>query len=171
MHGHLATVIRAISGVTGLAMLRALLAGERDPARRAAFTDDRLNASPHTSANSLAGHWRDEVRCHRRQALERYAGDPQKSAEGDPPIEAPRLTFDRKLEGSAPPLPTPQRRPQKARRHAPHVALHPPRSRISGVDVTRLDGLEGLTAQPLMAEIGREMSRGKRATHVASWLG
>ena len=45
------------------------------------------------------------------------------------------------------------------------------RYRMSGVDVTRIDGLEVLTAQTLLAEIGLDMSRWKTEQHVASWLG
>jgi hypothetical protein len=171
MHVHLAHVISDISGVTGLAMLRALLAGARDPATLAAFKDDRSNASTHTLAKRLEGHWREEWLFHRRQSLELDACDQQKIAACDTQIEAHLRTFDRQIEGSAPPLPTPKRRPKNARRHEPHVARHPPRSRISGVDLTRLDGLEGLTAHTRSAAIGLDRRRWKTATHVASWLG
>jgi len=171
MHVQLANVISDISGVTGLAMLRALLAGARDPARLAAFKEYRLKARTHTSAKRLAGNGREEWLFHRRQSRERYACYQQNIAECDTQIEAHLRTFDRKIEGSAPPLPTPTRRPQNARRHAPHVALHPQLYRISGVDLTRSDGIEVLTAPTLMAEIGLEMSRWKNEKPFASWLG
>jgi len=171
LHGQLAKVLRDISGVTGLARLRALLAGARDPPTLAAVTEDRLTASPHTIATSLAGHWRAAWRLTRRQSPERSACAQQNLAACDPQIAAPLRTVDRQIEGAAPPLPAPNRRPKNARRHEPHVDRHTPRARLSGVDVTRLDGLEGLTAQPLMAEIGLEMRRWKRAPPVAAWLG
>jgi transposase len=167
----LAQVISDSSGVTGLAILRALLAGARDPAKLAALKDDRINARTHPLANSLEGHWRAEWLLNRRQSLELYECDQQNIAACDTPIEAHLLTFDSTIEGSAPPLPTPQPRPKKARRHEPHVDLHTQRSRISGVDLTRIDGLEGLTAPTLIAELGLDMSRWKTEKHFASWLG
>ena len=107
----------------------------------------------------------------RRQSLELYACDQQKIAECDTQIAAHLRTCDRQIEGSAPPLPTPQRRPKKARRHEPHCDLHTQLYRISGVDLTRSDGIEVLTAQTLMAAIGLDMSRWKSEKHFASWLG
>ncbi len=171
MNVQLANVISDISGVTGLAILRALLAGERDPAMLAAFKDYRIKASTHTIAKSLEGNWREELLFHLRQSLELYECYQQKIAECDTQIEAHLLTFDRKIEGSAPPLPTPKRRPKKARRNEPHFDLHTQLYRISGVDLTRIDGIEVLTAQTLIAEIGLDMSRWKSEKHFASWLG
>jgi transposase len=171
MHVHLATVLSASSGVTGLAMLRALLAGARDPARLAAFKDDRLTARPHTLAKPLKGNGRAAWRCHLRQARARDACDQQHSAACDTQLAAHLLPVDRQLESSAPPRPSPQRRPQNAGRHEPPVDRHTPRSRLRGVDLTRLDGLEGLTAPTLMAELGLARSRWKRENHCASWRG
>ena len=171
MHVQLTHVISDLSGVMGLAMIRALLAGERDPATLAAFKDYRMKASPHTIANSLEGNWRAELLFNLRQSLERYACYQRKIAACNTQIEAHLLTFDSKIEVAVPPLPTPKRRPKKARCHEPHVDRHTQRYRISGVDLTRIDGIEGLTAQTLIAEIGLDMSRWKSATHCASWLG
>jgi hypothetical protein len=82
MHVHLANVLSDISGVTGLAMIRAVLAGERDPATRAALKDSRMNASPHTMASG--GHlstpesppWRPQSH-HRHGPQTRPSGLPQ----------------------------------------------------------------------------------------------
>ena len=171
MHGPRAHVIRDLSGVTGWAMLRALLAGARDPATRAACKDSRRKARPSTIANRLEGHWRDEVLFHRRQSLARYAVYPQTIAACDARSEAPLHTCDRQLEVQPNPAPTSKRRPKQARRHEPHFDGRTALSRISGVDLTRIDGIEGLTAQPLIAEIGLDMSRWKTAKPFASWLG
>jgi transposase len=152
-------------------MLRALLAGERDPATRAACQDDRSHASPHTSATSREGNGRDAWLCHLRQSRARDACSQQTIAACDTPIEAHRLTVARTSEGSAPPLPTLQRRPQNARRHEPHLDLHTQLYRLSGVDLTRLDGLAGLTAQPRLAASGRDLSRWQTEQPVAAWLG
>jgi transposase len=171
MHVQLAHVLRDISGVTGLAILRALLAGARAPATLAAFKDDRITARPHTIATSLEGHWREAWLFHLRQSLELDECDQQKIAECDTPIEAHLLTFDRKIQVAGPPLPTPKRRPQKARRHEPHVDLHTQLYRISGGDLTRIDGLEVRPAQTLIAAIGLDMRRWKTEKPFAAWLG
>jgi transposase len=171
MNVHLANVISDSSGVTGLAIRRALLAGERDPAKLAARKDYRLKASPHSIINSLAGNWREELLFNLRQSLELDECDQQKIAECDTQIEAHLNTFDRKVEVPDHSRRMPKRRPKKARRNEPHVDLHTQLYRISGVDLPRIDGLEGLTAQTLIAEIGLDMSRWKTEKHVASWLG
>ncbi|HEX9580528.1 MAG TPA: transposase [Gemmatimonadales bacterium] len=171
MNGQLANVLRDISGVTGLAMLRALLAGARDPATLAALTDDRSNANPHTIANSLEGNWRAAVLFNLRQSLELDDVDQQNSAACDARLDAPLHTFDTTIEVQPNPAPPSTRRPKKARRHEPPVAVRTARSRISGGDVTRIDGIAVLTAQPRMAEIGLAMRRWKTEQHLAAWRG
>jgi transposase len=171
MNVQLANVISDISGVTGLAMIRALLAGERDPTKLAALKDYRIKASTHTIAKSLEGNWRDELLFNLRQSLELYECYQQKIAECDIRIEAHLHTFDSKIEIPDHPLPAPTRRPKKARRHEPKFDLHTQLYRISGVDLTRIDGLEVLTAQTLISEIGLDMRRWKTEKHFASWLG
>lgn len=152
-------------------MSRARRAGARDPATRAALKDYRIQASTDTSATSLEGSWRDAFRCTLRQSLERYDWYPQKIAPGDTRIAAHLLTFDRTIERPDHPLPTPQRRPQKAPRHAPKFARHTPLYRLSGVDLTRIDGLEGRTAPTRIAESGLARRRWKTEPHFAAWLG
>jgi transposase len=93
MNVQLANVISDISGVTGLAILRALLAGERDPAQLAALKDYRIKASSATIAKSLEGNWREELLFNLRQCLELYAWYQQKIAECDTRIEAHLDTF------------------------------------------------------------------------------
>ena len=125
MNVQLANVISDISGVTGLAMIRALLAGDRDPTHLAAFKDYRIKASTHTIAKSLEGNWRDEWLFNLRQSLELYECYQQKIAECDIRIEAHLHTFDSKIEIPDHPLPAPTRRPKKARRHEPNLICTP----------------------------------------------
>jgi hypothetical protein len=154
-----------------MAILRALLAGERDPAKLAALKDYRIKASTHTIAKSLEGNWREELLFNLRQSLELYEVYQQKIAECDVRIEAHLLTFDSKIDGQTNPAPTAKPRSKQARRHEPHFDLHTQLYRISGVDLTRIDGIEVLTAQTLIAEIGLDMRRWKSEKHFASWLG
>jgi hypothetical protein len=171
MNVQLANVIRDMSGVTGVAMIRARRAGARDPAPLAACKDSRIKATPHTIAKRLEGTWRDECLFTRRPSLARYDVDQQHIAAGDARLEAHLHTLDSKSEGHTNPAPTATRRPKNARRHQPHVDVRPTLYRRSGVDVTRLDGIEVRTAPTLMAEIGLDMSRWQTEQHFASWLG
>ena len=171
MHLKRQHVVSDLTGETGMALRRAILAGERDPATLAALKDYRIKASTDTIAKSLEGSWREELLFNLRQSLERYEYYQQNIAECDTRIEAHLLTVDRKIELPDHPLPTPKRRPKKARRHEPTVDLHTQLYRISGVDLTRIDGIEVLTAQTLIAEIGLDLSRWKTEQHFASWLG
>ena len=171
MNVQLANVISDISGVTGLAIIRALLAGEHDPTTLAALKDYRIKASTHTIAKSLEGHWREAWLCNLRPSLARYEVYQQKIAECDARIEAHLHPCDSKLAVQPNPAPTSTRRPTKARRHEPHFDVRTARSRISGVDLTRIDGIEVRTAHTLIAEIGLDMSRWKTEKHFASWLG
>jgi transposase len=137
----------------------------------AAFKDYRINARTATIAKSLEGNWREEWLFNLRQSLERYECYQQKIAACDIRIEAHLHTFDSTIEIPDHPRLTPTRRPKKARRHEPKFDLHTQLYRLSGVDLTRIDGIEVLTAQTLIAEVGLDMSRWKTETHFASWLG
>ena len=122
-------------------------------------------------AQSLEGNWREELLLNLRQSRELYECYQRKIAECDTQIEAHLLTFDRQIEVAVPPLPTPKRRPKKARRNEPPVELHTQLYRLSGVDFTRIDGIEVLTAPTLIAAIGLDLSRWKSDKHFASGLG
>lgn len=170
MHVHLAQVIRDLRGVTGLAMRRALLAGARDPARRAAFNDDRSQASPHTLANRLEGHGRDAglfIGVRHASATPVTRRTSPRATPRSRPTASPVTGRSRAQPRLGPPRRVGRRTPDATSR----TLSYTPRSRLSGVDLTRIDGLEGLTAHTLMAESGLEMSRWQRDTPVTSWRG
>jgi hypothetical protein len=170
-HVQRANVLRDISGGPGWALLHALLAGPRDPPQWAAFKDDRINASPPSLANRLAGTWRDEWLFKLRQARALDEGAQQTLAACDLRIDAHRHPVDSTSALPDHPRPAPTRRPTPARRHAPHVALPTHLDRISGVAVPRLDGREVRPAPTLRSEIGLDMRRWTTAPPFASWLG
>jgi transposase len=65
---------------------------------------------------------------------------------------------------------TPKRKPKKGK-NAPQFDLGNELRRISGVDLTRIDGIDVMVAQTLVSEVGLDMSRWKTEAHFASWLG
>ncbi len=169
MNVHLANVISDLSGTTGLAIVRAILHGERDPVRLAELRDPRIQASPEQIARSLEGNWREELVFVLGQALELYEVYQQKIADCDARVEAHLQSFPAKVEGDEP-LPPPKRN-KTPRKRAAQFDLRSHLYRVSGVDLTRIDGLNVLTAQTLVSEIGLDMSSWQTEKQFASWLG
>jgi transposase len=169
MNVQLTNVISDLSGTTGLAIIRAILRGERDPARLAELRDHRIQASREEIAQSLVGTWREELLFVLRQALELYEIYQQKIAACDAQVEAHLKSFPAKgaEDTELPPL-KPNRKPRKS---APRFDLRQHLYRVSGVDLTGIDGINVLTAQTLISEIGLDMSAWPTEKHFASWLG
>src|SRR5438105_3228819 len=61
MNIQLANVLSDVSGMTGQAIIKAILAGERDPHKLAAFRDCRVKASEEEIARSLEGNWQEDL--------------------------------------------------------------------------------------------------------------
>jgi hypothetical protein len=75
-------VVSDLTGVTGMAIIRAILAGERDPVTLARLRDYRCQQSEETSAKALYGQWREEHLFALAQALALYEVYHQKMLEG-----------------------------------------------------------------------------------------
>jgi transposase len=170
MNVQLANVISDISGVTGLLIIRSILAGERDPQKLAELRDCRIKASKQEIAKSLEGNWRDELLFVLRQSLNLYEAYQNKIADCDLKIEAHMLEFDSKVDPISQPLAAPKRG-KKAHSNAPGFDLRTELYRISGTDLTRIDGIDVSTAQTVISEIGLDMSRWPTEKQFASWLG
>ena len=167
MNVQLANVISDISGVTGMAMLRAIIAGERNPERLATLKHNRVRASREEIARSLEGNWREELLFVLEQSLELYDLYVRKIAVCDQRIErylkmmAPKREPGQQSDPAALP----------AAKQQPHFSLKDQLCRITGVDLTRVAGLQVQTVQTIISEIGVDMSRWKTEKQFASWLG
>jgi transposase len=169
MNVQLANVISDISGVTGMANLRAILDGERDREALAALADARIQASREEIAKSLEGNWRDDLLFVVNQQLRLYQTCQQQIRECDEAIQSHLRNFpSQAAEGSEPP---PPKAGKKARGNAPQFDLRGELYRISGTDLTRIDGIDVMVAQTLIAEVGLDMSRWPTEGHFSSWLG
>jgi transposase len=168
MNVKLPHVINDITGVTGRAIIRAILDGQRDPRQLATLRDPHCKADPETIARALEGTWRPEHLFALRQAFELVAFYQQQIGACDHEIEAQLLRFEDKRGGQ--PLAAPAR-PRKVRRAGlgfeARVHLH----RLTGVDLTRLDGIDAATALKIVAEIGVDMTRWPTEKQFAAWLG
>jgi transposase len=169
MNIQLANVISDISGITGMKILRDIVQGERDPQKLAMHKHSRIQASRAEIARSLEGTWRPELLFVLEQSLELYDTYLEKIAECDRRIDEHLKTMEAKAE---PTQPTPEpRRVGGPRKHEPSFDLRGQLYRITGVDLTQIDGVEVQTAQTVISEVGVDMSRWKSEKQFASWLG
>ena len=160
-------LIRDITGNTGMDIIEAIVQGERNPRRLARLRDPRTKSDERTIAKSLQGHWRKEHLFELTQALELYRAYQAKISECDREIEAQLERFEDRSDGE-PPAPNGKRRNQK---NAPRFDVQGHLYRMTGVDLTRIDGVEAYTALKVVSEVGTDMTKWPSAKHFASWLG
>ncbi len=161
-------VVDDITGVTGLTIIRAILAGERDPQVLAQHRDPRCKHSAEVIAKSLVGNYREEHLFALEQAVALYDTYQAQLAACDVRIEAYLAGLETVTD--EPPPPPAKRRP-KPKGNQPRFDARTYLYRLTGVDLTRIDGLEAGSALSLIAEIGTDMRRWKTANHFVSWLG
>jgi len=168
MNVQLANVISDLSGWTGQAIIGAILKGERNPRKLAELRDARVKATEPEIARSLEGNWRAELLFVLQQEFEMYQTLQRKIQECDQEIE-------RQFQ-SIPPKADPEELEEVPRNKRPHgnvpenFDLRDEMYRITGVDLTAIDGLNVLTAQTILAECGSDMSRWETEGHFVSWL-
>jgi transposase len=162
-------VISDLTGTTGLAILDAILKGERDPQVLAQLRDRRIQASTETIAKSLVGDYRPEHLFVLRQSLASYRAYQALILECDKEIQAVLAHFQTQADPAS--MPTPTQKPHKPQRNQFHFDLHAEHYRILGVDLTRVPGLETLSVHTLLSEVGPDLSAFPQEGEFASWLG
>jgi transposase len=155
MNLKLTQVVSAITGVTGMAILKAILAGERDPQRLAKLRNPHCHHTEDDIAEALQGTWRAEHLFALRQAVELYGFYHQQIAQCDQQIKAHLETFRDPSAGQ--PLPPKARRPKKT--NEPCCDARTPLYRMAGVDLTTIEGIEEGTALVILSAIGTDMTR------------
>src|ERR1700682_111439 len=178
MNVQLANVISDLSGLTGQAIVRAILAGERDPRKLAELSHPQIRAGREEIVKSLEGNWRPELLFVLKQEMEMYDTYQRKIAECDRELQAHLKQFADKVGRSAPevtsteqPKASQAKKAKRSQGNAPAFNLSSELNRISGVDLTRIDGVNVIVAQTVISEVGLDMSRWKTEAHFASWLG
>jgi transposase len=167
MNVQLHRVVSDITGVTGIAIIRAIVAGERDPQKLAALKDARAKRSITEIAAALVGDYRVEHLFVLKQELNLYDMYQQQIQQCDHQIEQCLSEFDSQSDEPLPPRP----KGKKPSRNAPNFDLRSHLYRISGVDFTQIDGLEALSVQAIISEVGLDPTRFPTVKHFASWLG
>ena len=167
MNVRLTNVLSDISGVTGLKIIRAIVAGERNPKALAQFRDGRCAKSEVEIAKSLEGHYKPEQVFVLKQALALYDFYDQQLQGCDRELEKLYQQFEPPKDPGTPP-PTP--RTTQRRKNQAHFDLAPALYRMTGVDLTQIDGVDELTIQKVLSETGTDMSKWPTSKHFASWL-
>jgi transposase len=168
MNVKLTEVVSDITGVTGLSILRAILAGQRDPAELAKLRNEHCKVSEAGLAQALQGNWREEHLFELKQALALWEYHQGLIRECDRQIERYLTSLPDRSGGVVLPL-----RP-KARKLKPREPSYDARGlvhRACGVDLTAIEGIDQTTAVVLLGEIGPDLSRFPTPKKFCAWLG
>ena len=161
-------VVSDITGVTGMKIIKAILAGERDPRVLARNRDGRCQHTSATIAKSLVGNYREEHLFALQQAVDLYETYQTKIADCDQAIikhveKQPNISDD-----GPPPA---EKRTQRQVRIRNGVDVRELLFKKSGVDLFAIPGLAADTLLTLASEVGFDMSSWKTEKHFTSWLG
>ncbi|HZC35547.1 MAG TPA: IS110 family transposase [Chthoniobacterales bacterium] len=169
MNVQLANVISDITGETGLAIIEAILAGERDGKKLAQLKHRRIVASQETIAKSLEGNWRPELLFALQTALDRYKFYQQQIGQCDGQIaQALAQLPTRELKGQI----EPEKKAQPSANKQKLTPLGIELKRVTGVDLTSIDGIGEQIAQIILSELGPDLQRSfKSEKHFSSYLG
>jgi transposase len=170
MNLKLTNVLTDITGQTGLQILRAIVVGEHDPIALAQYRDPRCKSTQAEIAKSLTGHYKAEHLFALQQALEGYDFYTEQLRVCDGEIEGKYQAFKPQVDIETEPLPPPAKKPRRQATH-PDYDLRTYLYQLTGVDLTRIDGLDSLSVQTIISEIGLDMTKWPTGKHFASWLG
>jgi transposase len=179
MNVQLANAISDVSGATGQAIIRAILRGQRDPQQLAKLRDYRVAASEAEIAHSLEGNWRDDVLFELQQVVDAYDFHQKQIAACDVQLQkylSALAVHSRPGAGEQGMAEVSSEKPRKQRRHKlqknqPAFDLAAELQRTMGVDVTAIDGVDVMTAQVILSELGPDLSASfPSESHFASWL-
>lgn len=177
MNLHLHHVLSDISGQSGLAILDAILAGERDPRKLASLVHYRVRKSQAEIEAALRGDYRAELLFVLSQSLANYRQMQQQIAQCDLSIEKHLATMSDgpKFKPDPEPRQQAQDRAAKPRKIKPkeggELTLASHLKRILGVDLTTIPGLDVLAVLTLLSEIGTNMAKWRTEKAFVSWMG
>ena len=171
MNIRVANVLSDLSGMTGQAIVKAILAGERDPYELAALRNWRVKASEEEIARSLEGNWQEEHLFVLRQEQDGYQFCLKQIAECDQRLQQYlQQQEDRSHGASLPEEKRKERLRKKKKGNTPQFDLRAELFRMTGTDLTQIDGIDVTTAMTILSEAGWDMSKWKTEHHFVSWL-
>ncbi len=168
MNLKLTTVLSDITGLTGMEIIRAIIAGEHDPVTLAKFRNPRCKSSQEEIAKALTGNYQPEHLFALQQAVEGYDFYTQQLIACDEQLEQQYAVFEPQVDSVEFPLPDKRQRRQG---NQPQFDLRTFLYVASGIDLTAIDGIDSIIAQTIISEVGLDMSKWKSEKQFASWLG
>jgi transposase len=170
MNVQLANVLSDLSGMTGQAIVKAILAGEREPRALAALRDVRVKASEEEIARSLEGNWQEDLLFVLQQEQDGYEFCQKQMAECDQRLEQYLQHRPDRSAGASLPEETRKWRGRRKKSNTPQFGMREALFRMTGVDLTRIDGIDVTTATTVISEAGWDMSKWPDEHHFVSWL-
>ncbi len=177
MNVQLANVISDVSGLTGQAIVGAILRGERDPYKLAELSDPHIQASQEEIARSLEGTWREDVLFELQQAVDSYQFAHTQIRQCDAKLKTYLASLESRVLGKldmptgTKPLQPKTRKTRKQGANAPPLDLTEELVRICGVDLTSIDGINIIGAMTILSELGPDLRQFQDEDHFTSWLG
>ena len=165
-------VVSDIAGVTGMQIIRAIVAGERDPVVLAQLRHPRCQSNQEQIAKALTGHYRAEHVFALGQALTLYDCYTTQIAACDAEIMRQYAAMQPVWDDDDPPPPlAPDAKRNTHSKNAPAGDVRAALYHLLGVDLTAVDGLHVSTVQIIISEIGTDMTKWPSVKHFCSWLG
>ena len=160
-------VLSDITGISGMAIIDAIVAGQRDPGQLASLCHAKVHSDRQTVIKSLTGNYRAEHLFTLKQSLAAYRNYQLLLAECDQEIQRLTGTMAGKMESDRP---APQQNRRKRRKNQFHFDMASELHRLFGVDLTAVPGINELTAHALLSEVGPDLSCFPSAAAFANWL-
>ena len=171
MNIQLPLVLSDIVGETGQKIVRAIVAGERDPLKLAQLRHPRCNSSADEIAQALTGAWRSEHLFALKQALELFDFYTRQIADCDAELARQFAALKPRWDAPAELPALPRVKPQSRSKNQPAFNVRAELFRLTGVDLVAVEGISASLAQTILSEIGTDMTRFPTEKHFASWLG
>ena len=159
-----------LSGKTGLAIVRAIVAGERDPMRLAQHRDFHCRKSVAEIAAYLRGNWREEHLFNLKMALALYDRIAEMLRDYEAEIARQMEALQPPDRREAPVPPHPNRTKERVIRSRGEQDQRANLWRFAGVDMTRIDGLSPDACRLILTEVGPDLSAFPSEKHFVSWL-
>jgi transposase len=159
-----------ITGMTGMAIIRDIVAGERDPVRLAVHRVGRCYKSEVEIAQYLAGTWRDEHLFNLASALRLYDVLEHEIVSYQTRLLQELATLQPPERQDEPVPPHPNRAKEKALKARGEQPLRTTLWRFAGVDLTRIDGISTGAAQVILTEVGSNLAAFPSEDNFVSWL-
>jgi hypothetical protein len=159
-------VVNDITGTTGMRIIGSILDGERDPVALARLRDPRCKNDQQTIAKALQGNWRSEHLFALKQAVDLFHFHRSQIADCDCAIEQHLYVFEERNHDNPG-----SNGKHKSRKNSFSFNAYDHLKRITGIDLTRIDGVDAQVGLGIVSEIGLDMTSWPTEKHFGSWLG